>query len=437
MRPPGDQALGFLHVLRALNEGQRDEADADLQRELQIPPILFRERRNVEHNVGQVNALVVRERAIRNNLCIGEIRTAGGHAEAEASIVQKQLGTGMKCFEDLGMRQLNPFDAARFVRQVQAERITGFEADLGVCKATNAQLWPLQVGKDPNGTTDVLLQGPNTLQLRGVFLMGAMAEIEPEHIRPGLEQAGEHVVGSTGGPMVATIFVCLDLRMSPIPCCRSRFMQLPDRCLSLAPAPAGVRKSSRRSRSKHISGSSDAFAVDKPSVRLIGVRQPVGTIAIMTEARKETDSLGAVDVPGDKLWGAQTQRSLEHFGIGDDLIPREMILVVRRPQESGGDRQSSGRAPSRPTARPDLPGLRRNPRGQARRHVPAARLDDGQRHPVQHERQRGDRQPLLSIGGDGAGQQAAGAPQRSRQHGAVVQRLLPVGDVHRGGAGRP
>ena len=46
----------------------------------------------------------------------------------------------------------------------------------------------------------------------------------------------------------------------------------------------------------------------------------------MTEARKETDSLGAVDVPGDKLWGAQTQRSLEHFGIGDDLIPREMIL---------------------------------------------------------------------------------------------------------------
>ena len=199
MRPPGDQALGFLHVLRALNEGQRDEADADLQRELQISPILFRERRNVEHNVGQVNALVVRERAARNNLCIGEIRTAGGHAEAEVPIVQKQLGTGMKRGEDLGMRQLDPFDAARFFRQVQAERITGFEADLGVCKATDAQLWPLQVGKDPNGTADALLQGPNTLQLRGVFLMGAMAEIEPENIRPGLEQAREYVVGSTGG----------------------------------------------------------------------------------------------------------------------------------------------------------------------------------------------------------------------------------------------
>jgi len=43
--------------------------------------------------------------------------------------------------------------------------------------------------------------------------------------------------------------------------------------------------------------------------------------------RKETDSLGVVEVPADKLWGAQTQRSLEHFSIGKDLIPREMITA--------------------------------------------------------------------------------------------------------------
>ena len=45
----------------------------------------------------------------------------------------------------------------------------------------------------------------------------------------------------------------------------------------------------------------------------------------MDNIRKETDSLGMVEVPADKLWGAQTQRSLEHFSIGKDLIPREMI----------------------------------------------------------------------------------------------------------------
>ena len=47
----------------------------------------------------------------------------------------------------------------------------------------------------------------------------------------------------------------------------------------------------------------------------------------MTSTRKETDSLGVVEVPADKLWGAQTQRSLEHFSIGHDLIPREMIAA--------------------------------------------------------------------------------------------------------------
>ncbi len=45
----------------------------------------------------------------------------------------------------------------------------------------------------------------------------------------------------------------------------------------------------------------------------------------MEKFRSESDSLGLVKVPADALWGAQTQRSLEHFSIGHDLMPREMI----------------------------------------------------------------------------------------------------------------
>ncbi len=41
--------------------------------------------------------------------------------------------------------------------------------------------------------------------------------------------------------------------------------------------------------------------------------------------REENDSIGTVKILVDKLWGAQTQRSLEHFSIGDDLIPKEMV----------------------------------------------------------------------------------------------------------------
>src|SRR5438445_9387187 len=41
--------------------------------------------------------------------------------------------------------------------------------------------------------------------------------------------------------------------------------------------------------------------------------------------RIETDSMGEIEVPANKYWGAQTQRSLIHFAIGFDVMPREMI----------------------------------------------------------------------------------------------------------------
>jgi fumarate hydratase, class II len=47
----------------------------------------------------------------------------------------------------------------------------------------------------------------------------------------------------------------------------------------------------------------------------------------MANMRTETDSLGEIEVPADKLWGAQTQRSLAYFSIGSDLMPREMITA--------------------------------------------------------------------------------------------------------------
>ncbi|EGD60945.1 fumarate hydratase [Novosphingobium nitrogenifigens DSM 19370] len=53
----------------------------------------------------------------------------------------------------------------------------------------------------------------------------------------------------------------------------------------------------------------------------------------MTDVRIEHDSMGAVPVPADKLWGAQTQRSLEHFSIGAERMPPALIgayAVIKR-----------------------------------------------------------------------------------------------------------
>jgi fumarate hydratase class II len=62
----------------------------------------------------------------------------------------------------------------------------------------------------------------------------------------------------------------------------------------------------------------------------------------VTDFRIETDSLGEVHVPADKLWGAQTQRSLEHFSIGKDLMPREMITAYAILKKAAANANHAG-----------------------------------------------------------------------------------------------
>ena len=48
----------------------------------------------------------------------------------------------------------------------------------------------------------------------------------------------------------------------------------------------------------------------------------------MTTSRRESDSMGPIEVPADKLWGAQTQRSLEHFRISTEKMPLSLIYAL-------------------------------------------------------------------------------------------------------------
>jgi fumarate hydratase, class II len=57
----------------------------------------------------------------------------------------------------------------------------------------------------------------------------------------------------------------------------------------------------------------------------------------MTDMRNESDSLGTVSVPADRLWGAQTQRSLEHFSIGKELIPAEMVSAYAQLKKAAAN----------------------------------------------------------------------------------------------------
>ena len=64
--------------------------------------------------------------------------------------------------------------------------------------------------------------------------------------------------------------------------------------------------------------------------------------------RTESDSMGQIEVSANVYWGAQTQRSLNHFNIGRDVMPPELIRAFGIAEESlrigePGSRQTSRR----------------------------------------------------------------------------------------------
>ena len=59
--------------------------------------------------------------------------------------------------------------------------------------------------------------------------------------------------------------------------------------------------------------------------------RPIGLGA--SGQRREFDSLGEVEVPANRYWGAQTQRSLEHFDVGNDRMPKEVCHAYGYTEE--------------------------------------------------------------------------------------------------------
>ena len=80
---------------------------------------------------------------------------------------------------------------------------------------------------------------------------------------------------------------------------------------------------------------------DKSTLRDI----PIGIDA--TGERTETDSMGSIKVPADRYWGAQTQRSLLHFSIGDDKMPKRVYHAYGYVKKAAAMiNQRNGRLPA-------------------------------------------------------------------------------------------
>jgi len=80
--------------------------------------------------------------------------------------------------------------------------------------------------------------------------------------------------------------------------------------------------------------------------------------------RVETDTIGAIEVSADRYWGAQTQRSLQHFRIGGDRFPRELFRAFGISQEGMRADEPEPRAPTGGQGLGHCPGDGRGDRGE-------------------------------------------------------------------------
>ena len=153
-----------------------------------------------------------------------------------------------------------------------------------------------------------------------------------------------------------------------------------------------------------------------------------------TQTRTETDTFGPIEVPADRYWGAQTERSRQNFRIGTERMPLPLIralgLVKRpRPRSTASSAMLDAQARRARSCRP-------------RDEVIAGKLDD--HFPLVVWQTGSGTQTNMNVNEvianranetarRQARRQVAGASQRPRQHEPVVERLLPDRDAHRGG----
>ncbi len=152
--------------------------------------------------------------------------------------------------------------------------------------------------------------------------------------------------------------------------------------------------------------------------------------------RRESDSFGPIEVAGDRYWGAQTQRSVQNFPIGGQRMPIEIVhaLALIKRAAAEVNRESGELDPTRCLG--DRRGGRRGHAGQVGQPFPARRLADRFWHADEHERQRGHRQPRQRDARRGPRCEDAGASERSRQSGAILEQFFPDRDACCRGARR-
>ena len=195
MRPARFDQIG-----RLLNEGECNPLDAKVETEGQVGAILLGQRREVEHGLGQVNALAVADDPADGDAGLEVIRAAARHGEPDPAIVDQEFLTGSKGREHLGMRERDRVLCALAAAEDEPNGVAALKRKLAVLERADPDFRPLQVLQDADRPAHVLLKTADGRVDSGVIVLRPVAEIQPENIDPRQEQRLEHLGRGARGP---------------------------------------------------------------------------------------------------------------------------------------------------------------------------------------------------------------------------------------------
>ena len=171
-----DQRLQRLHVGGRADKGERDEVDAELERELEIVDVLARERGDRQRHAWQVDPLVRGDGAADEHLAACAATVDRGDAEPHGAVVDQHVETGLEHGAEDGRRDRQVV-AAGGILAGDRQLFAALEHDR-LRELADAELRALEVGDQRDRPADLLLQAADQLRTRPVILVRAVREVE-------------------------------------------------------------------------------------------------------------------------------------------------------------------------------------------------------------------------------------------------------------------
>ena len=154
----------------------------------------------------------------------------------------------------------------------------------------------------------------------------------------------------------------------------------------------------------------------------------------MTGSRIESDSMGEIQVESSRYWGAQTERSLHHFSIGDpasERMPLEVVHAMGVLKKAAAMVNRADGQLEAELARLIIAAADEVIDGTLDEHFPLFVWQTGSGTQTNMNVERGHLQPRDRDGGGRDGVEDARPPERPREHVAVLERHVPHRDAHR------